>query len=119
MVIGARFTVIGGAMFRRDLLQRVAIGAAACVTGLGKTAQAVDRETVTYTVKGFSCPTCAIGLDTLLREQKGVVRSKSTYPEGLVTIEFAKGVITPQEIMAVITKQGFTIANSAPTATGR
>jgi len=94
-------------MFRRDLLQRVAIGAGSLMT-LG-TARVPDRTTVTYKVKGFSCTTCAVGLDTILGGQKGVVRSKSIYPDGVVTVEFDRGSISEKAIIGIIAEQGFTV----------
>jgi Cu+-exporting ATPase len=70
---------------------------------------AAATTTVTYHVKGFSCITCATGLDTLLSQQKGVVSSKSTYPEGKVTVAFDPNRATEQAIVAFITELGFTV----------
>ena len=66
-------------------------------------------KTVTYMVRGFSCITCATGLDTLLGQQKGVAFSKSTYPEGKVTVAFDPTQITEQAIVTFITDLGFTV----------
>jgi Cu+-exporting ATPase len=65
--------------------------------------------TVTYFVQGFSCITCATGLDTLLSRQKGIASSKSTYPEGRVTVALHPTQITEQAIVAFITDLGFTV----------
>ena len=62
-----------------------------------------------YFVKGFSCITCATGLDTMLLQQKGVISSKSTYPEGKVTVGFDPHRIAEQAIIAFITDLGFTV----------
>jgi copper chaperone CopZ len=59
-------------------------------------------RTVIYQVKGFTCITCATGLDTLLSQQKGIASSKSTYPEGKVTIAYHPNRITEQAIVAFI-----------------
>jgi copper chaperone CopZ len=64
---------------------------------------------VVFRVAGFSCITCATGLDTMLREQKGVASSKSTYPEGAVTVAFDPEQITEQAVIAFINGLGFTV----------
>ena len=55
---------------------------------LAPAAKAAQTKTVTYKIKGFSCITCAVGLDVMLRRNKGVLRSNSTYPEAITTIDF-------------------------------
>jgi copper chaperone CopZ len=64
---------------------------------------------VTYRVGGFSCITCATGLDTLLCQQKGITSSKSTYPDGTVTVAFDPERITEKEIVTFIADLGFTV----------
>jgi Cu+-exporting ATPase len=70
---------------------------------------AAATRTVIYQVTGFTCITCATGLDTLLSRQKGVASSKSTYPEGKVTVAFDPRQITEQAMVAFITGLGFTV----------
>ena len=67
-------------------------------------------KTVTYRVKGFSCVTCATGLDTTLRQQKGIISSQSIYPEGTAKVGFDPAQITEEAIAAFITELGFTVA---------
>jgi len=57
-------------------------------------------------VKGFTCITCAVGLDTLLSKQKGILSSKSTYPEGKVTVKFEESAITEKAIEGFIAEMG-------------
>jgi copper chaperone CopZ len=95
-------------MFRRRFLQLVtmaSVGTLASVEGMSAGAS----KTVAYLVKGFSCITCATGLDTMLGQQKGITSSKSTYPEGKVTVGFDPHQITEQSIVAFITDLGFTV----------
>jgi copper chaperone CopZ len=94
-------------MFRRRFLQLVTM---ASVGGLGplEAVSAAATRTVIYQVKGFTCITCATGLDTLLGQQEGVTSSKSTYPEGRVTVAFDPRLITEQAIVTFITDLGFT-----------
>jgi Cu+-exporting ATPase len=70
---------------------------------------AAATRTVIYQVKGFTCITCATGLDTLLSQQKGIVSSKSTYPEGKVTVAFDPKQTSEQAIVTFITDLGFTV----------
>jgi copper chaperone CopZ len=91
-------------MFRRRFLQ---LATMASVGGLAMVAEAA--RTVTYRVSGFSCITCATGLDTMLGRQEGITSSKSTYPEGMVTVAFDPGRTNEQAIVAFITSLGFKV----------
>jgi copper chaperone CopZ len=95
-------------MFRRRFLQIVtmaSVGTLATLEGM----PAGTGKTVIYFVKGFSCITCATGLDTMLGQQRGILSSKSTYPEGRVTVGFDPHQISEQAIVAFITDLGFTV----------
>jgi copper chaperone CopZ len=93
-------------MFRRQFLQLLT---AAGATSLAPLSAMAATTTVTYKVKGFTCITCATGLDTLLGQQKGVASSQSTYPEGKVTVRFDPGRISSQSIVAFIRELGFQV----------
>jgi len=96
-------------MLRRRVLQFLAISGAGALAFEAKGTTAA--KTVTYQVKGFSCVTCAVGLDTLLGKQKGVLTSKSTYPEGKVTVKFDPHVIEEKSIEEFIAELGFSVAS--------
>jgi copper chaperone CopZ len=72
-------------------------------------ATATPKKIVTYHVSGFSCITCATGLDTMLAKQKGIASSSSTYPEAIATIGFDPGQISEQQIKDFIASLGFTV----------
>lgn len=95
-------------MFRRQFLQLAALSSTVAVGRLGL-AEAAAARSVTYLVKGFSCPTCAVGLDTMLHQQNGIMSSKSTYPEGKVTVRFNPDKITESALKAFIADMGFTV----------
>lgn len=84
-------------MFRRNFIQLAAIGPV--------TARA--RRTVTYRIEGFSCVTCAVGLDAMLRDRKGVIRSKSSYSDKRAAIEFDPDLVAEATIKAYISEMGF------------
>lgn len=69
---------------------------------------AKKTQTVTWHVRGFTCVTCAVGLETLLRREKGVVAASATYPQGRVTIEYHPGDISEDQLRGTIAELGFT-----------
>ena len=95
-------------MFRRRFLRLVTLAGVGSLAPLEAMA-AAESKTMTYFVKGFSCITCATGLDTMLSQQKGIASSKSTYPEGKVTVRFDPSQITEQAILSFITDLGFAV----------
>jgi Cu+-exporting ATPase len=95
-------------MFRRSFIKRITLATAGAGLAAAGTPQAGERKTVTYRVKGFSCVTCAAGLDTMLCRQKGVVRSKSSYPDAITVVEFKPDLVTEKAIYRFISEMGFT-----------
>jgi copper chaperone CopZ len=96
------------AMFRRQFVQFVATLGASSVATIAA-ADTEGMKAVTYVVKGFSCVTCAVGLDTMLGKQKGVAWSKSSYPDGIAKIQFDPKEVTEAQIKAFISEMGFTV----------
>lgn len=91
-------------MIRRTFLQLLTLtGAGSLTTGCTE----AKAQTITYKIKGFSCVTCAAGLDVMLRRNKGILRSHSTYPEAITTIEYEPSIITPETIQSLIAEMGF------------
>jgi copper chaperone CopZ len=74
------------------------------------TAESRQNRTVTYRIKGFSCVTCAVGLETMLRQQKGIARATASYPHAQVTIEFNPEAVTDAWLRAFIGDMGFVVA---------
>ena len=58
--------------------------------------------------------TCAVALDTMLRQQKGVIRSRSRYPEGTVWIEFEPKSVTDSSLRSFIAEMGLRVEGNAP-----
>lgn len=92
-------------MFRRQFIQMIA-GAGAVAT-LG--AVAAEKKTVTYRVQGFSCITCAVGLDAMLEREKGVLRAESSYKDATTTIVFRPELVTEASLKAAIAEMGFRV----------
>ncbi len=97
-------------MFRRRFLQLITLASASGLASIESLA-AEPTRTATYRVKGFSCITCATGLDTMLSQQRGIKSSKSTYPAGVVTVCFNAGQINEDLIVAIIAELGFTVTS--------
>ena len=53
-------------MQRRRFIQMATLAGATGLAAVETAMAAGERTRVTFHVKGFSCPTCAVGLDTLL-----------------------------------------------------
>src|SRR5579863_2481025 len=99
-------------MFRRNFIQSITLAGAGGLSTL-KTASAGQTKTVTYRIQGFTCITCAVGLDTMLRDQPGVMKSKSSYQEARTVIDFNPSVVTETSLKAFIEEMGFHAADEA------
>jgi copper chaperone CopZ len=97
-------------MFRRQFVQLMTLVGAASLATIA-TGENNEIRTVTYRVKGFSCVTCAVGLDTMLQQQKGVRGSRSTYPDGRVVVKFDPRAVSDASLQAFIAGMGFTVAS--------
>jgi copper chaperone CopZ len=99
-------------MQRRRFIQFASLAAGASgLAALEKAAAAEQRKTVILMVKGFSCVTCAVGLDTMLTREKGIVSSHSTYPEGKATVCYRADLINEDAICGLISDMGFSVAS--------
>jgi len=65
------------------------------------------NRAVTFRVTGFSCVTCATGLEVTLLKQKGVSMAKASYPEGEVVIRFDDRQVSECELGDIILDCGF------------
>ncbi len=90
----------------------------AASTGLGAAgAGAAETGQVRFAVRGFTCVTCAVGLEAMLKQQPGVVRAQASYPEGRVVIGF-DGRRTNVSALRDFIQQtaGFTVQEEGPAA---
>jgi len=106
-------------MIRRQFLKLATLTTATGLASLGTIdaiekhhahaiAEAKDARTVTWHVKGFTCPTCAVGLETLLRQEKGVASANASYPKASVTIQFHPDEVSEASLHSYIAELGFT-----------
>lgn len=105
-------------MIRRQFIKLAALTGATGIASLGaldalKTKEthtareATETKTVTWRVRGFTCVTCAVGLETMLRQQKGVASAEASYPDANVTIQFDPRTVTETSLRTFITSIGF------------
>ncbi len=113
-------------MIRRQFIKLATLTGATGLASLGaldaiekKTESATSHlptETVGWHVAGFTCVTCAVGLETMLRQQKGVVAVAASYPQAHVTIQFHPDRVTEDSLRSFISDLGFTASNSSASA---
>jgi copper chaperone CopZ len=105
-------------MIRRKFLQIAALTGATTLVSVGglealekhagqRKLDASDTESVAWHIKGFTCVTCAVGLETMLRQQKGVVSASASYPSGSVTIRFHPRIVSKAELRSFVSELGF------------
>lgn len=95
-------------MFRRHFLQRITLAGAGSVAASG-TIEASESRTVTYRVKGFTCVTCAVGLETMLQREKGIISAKASYPKASVIIRFDPELLSEGSLKGFIAEMGFRV----------
>lgn len=96
-------------MIRRKFLGLITLAGATGTTVLSKAIHTTGaRTTVLYKVTGFTCITCATGLETLLGREKGVLSVHATYPEGKAAVSYNPTATSEAEIKAAIESMGFT-----------
>jgi Cu+-exporting ATPase len=104
-------------MDRRKFLSRLIVSAAGATTGMGLAkvgrgqVSPAARETrvVNYKVQGFTCITCATGLEVMLLQQKGVTRASASYPEARAVIGFDEKLTSDDTIRQFIASCGFSV----------
>jgi Cu+-exporting ATPase len=106
-------------MIRRQFIKLATLAGATGLVSLG-TVEALDSraaknsldsgktKVVKWRVRGFTCVTCAVGLETMLRRQKGVTEATATWPEAAVTIRYNAGEVDQEKLRSFITELGFT-----------
>ena len=96
----------GEEMIRRRFLGLMTLTGLSGVAALSAKSFA-EKSTVAYRVQGFTCVTCATGLETLLQRERGILCVKASYPAGLATITYDAKSITQADILNAIESMGF------------
>ena len=100
-------------MDRRNFLCKVTAAAGvAAVKGAPAAASppAVhETRSVTWKVKGFTCITCSVGLEVMLRGLHGVTRADASYPANNVVIGFDEHATSEKTLREFIEVCGFSV----------
>lgn len=87
-------------------MQRITCAGTAALAA-AQVSRGAQRKTVTYRISGFTCITCAVGLETLLNQQKGILRVEASYPKANVMIDFDPTEISEKSLKGYISQMGF------------
>lgn len=93
-------------MDRRNFIRNVA----ATVPAAGLTMEgAAPKETASakFSVEGYTCITCAVGLETLLKMEKGVVRAQASYPGKSAEVGYDSRLTNEKVLVDFIAQCGF------------
>jgi copper chaperone CopZ len=86
------------------------LGGAAGLAATGTT-PAKSGKSVAYRIQGFTCVTCAVGLETLLRKEPGIERAEASYAKATVVIEFDPALVSEKHLKELISEMGFSVAD--------
>lgn len=69
----------------------------------------VSGKTVTLTISGMHCPSCAVNIDGEMEELPGVISSETSYATGKVTAVYDPGKVDVKKMRAVILGLGYKV----------
>jgi copper chaperone CopZ len=93
-------------MIRRKFIGLMTLASAGSMVAL-ETVEGPEQKTVTYRISGFTCVTCAVGLETLLQKERGVVWAKASYPNNTATITYHPKLTSELSLVEFIESTGF------------
>jgi copper chaperone CopZ len=93
-------------MIRRKFIGLMTLASAGSMIAL-ETVEAAEQKTVSYRISGFTCITCAVGLETLLQKERGVVWAKASYPNNTATITYHAKLTSETSLEKFIESTGF------------
>ena len=99
-------------MIRRHFIRLMSLAGAGSLQA-AHAASNTAQTTAKYKIVGFSCITCAVGLDVMLQRQKGVVWANSSYQEASTTICFRPDLVSEARLLSSIADMGFTASKQA------
>jgi len=74
---------------------------------LANAGKATESQSATYKVKGFTCVTCAVGLEVMLRQQRGRHQGQRQLSRSKVTIGFDKNLTSEKALKGFIVSADF------------
>ncbi len=105
-------------MIRRQFLKLASLASATGLASVGavealrvepKLASGGNLREITWHVHGFTCVTCAVGLETMLGRMPGVASVHATYPQGVVQIAYDPAQTSEDTLRTAIADLGFRV----------
>jgi anaerobic selenocysteine-containing dehydrogenase len=93
-------------MIRRNFIRLMTLAGMGSVPVL-QAATKSNQMTIHYKVTGFTCITCAVGLDAMLQREKGVVWSQSSYQDARTCVCFHPDLTNDEALRNAIADLGF------------
>lgn len=96
-------------MIRRQFIKLATLTGATGLASMGtlEALESKETKTVHWHITGFTCITCAVGLETMLRQHKGVKAADASYPDSAVAIRFYPEEVSEADLRDFITGIGF------------
>ena len=73
-------------------------------------AQPARSASITVTISGMHCESCASGITAMLKRVEGVAKVNVSYEERRATVDYDDAKTSPEEIIKVIQKMGYRAA---------
>lgn len=93
-------------MIRRSFIRLMTLAGAGSLPAMHAATKS-GQVIATYKITGFSCVTCAVGLDVMLQRQKGVVWSESEYEAAKTNVCYHPDLVTDEALRDAIADMGF------------
>ncbi|WP_300441802.1 heavy-metal-associated domain-containing protein [Christiangramia sp.] len=75
-----------------------------------KTQKEMTAKTLHLKIKGMHCQSgCANGIDAMLKEQKGIIKSETSFDKSYSIIEYDPNQISEEKILSLIKDRGFEV----------
>ena len=65
-------------------------------------------KTITLSIQGMHCTSCALNIDCDLEDLLGIKTSTTSYPKEQTRVEYDESVLTDKKIIETIKKTGYT-----------
>lgn len=70
----------------------------------------LTAKTLRLKIKGMHCQSgCANGIDAMLKEQKGIIKSETSFDKSFSIIEYDPKQISEEKILSLIKDRGFEV----------
>ncbi|MDT0691350.1 heavy metal-associated domain-containing protein [Salegentibacter sp. F188] len=75
-----------------------------------KTQKNMNKKILHLKIKGMHCQSgCANGIDAMLKEQKGIIKSETSFDKSSSIIEYDPEQISEEKIISLIKDRGFEV----------